>query len=111
MWFLTILSLIFSTLMTSGLPLILWEISWKDLSIIISNKTTEVEILNKFSYIINELGITENNLHEWAIQRVFICLGLGIATFISFIISFYLFYKIFKTETSKKYFNDKENNK
>lgn len=73
--------------LTFFLPKILWDIQWGDLIKIISNKD-EANILNEFSKLFQKLGLTSENLHSWAVQRVLICIGICLALIILFTVIF-----------------------
>lgn len=72
---------------TYFLPEIWWDITWGDIFKIISNKN-EAGIVNDFSKLLQKIGLTETNLHSWAIERLLICIGICIALIIFFTIIF-----------------------
>ncbi len=72
------------------LPYIWWEVTWKELFAIATNKTNSIEIINTITKITESLGITSNNLHSWAVERMFICIAIGIGLIITILIISYL---------------------
>lgn len=66
----------------SLLPNLWWNIAWVDLIEIVTNKTPTIDLANKLSKLAELLGITSNNLYNWAIERMFICIAIGITILI-----------------------------
>ena len=64
------------------LPYIWWELTWSDLFTIAINQTLSAQLANKITQLTEILGITSNNLQSWAIERIFICIAIGIGIFI-----------------------------
>lgn len=67
---------------TAYLPLLWWEITWPDLFYIVTNNSTEIQLTNTISKVLQGLGITENNLHSWAFERILICVSIAIGLII-----------------------------
>lgn len=64
------------------MPNIFWNITWDDLVTIVSGRDTSVNILNKLTELASRLGLTRTDLKTWAIERIFICIGIALAIFI-----------------------------
>ena len=92
MLFLYLLCLGGTIVFTYFLPEIWWEVSWGDIIKIISNNDKNVNFATDFSKLLQTLGISDTNLHTWAVERLLICLAIGIGL----IIVFTILYKLLK---------------
>ena len=70
------------------LPDIWWDVNWGTLFAIASNKTKDIQIINKISQIAESLGLTTKSIRTWAIERIFICIAIGLALIILICIIF-----------------------
>ena len=104
MTFLYIISLIGIFIFTAVLPILWWEIGWRQLLTIVFNKDQDAQMANELTKIMQAFGLTDKTLHSWAFERILICLGIMIVlvTFASVV-----YYKL-KHKTIKENENLKE---
>ena len=98
MLFIYLLCLAGTGVFTYFLPELWWEISWSDIFTIISKKNEGANFASDLTKILQELGITDTNLHTWAIERLLICLAIAIGL----IIFFTILYKLLKKKKKKQ---------
>lgn len=69
------------------LPTIIWSITWVDLIQILSaTYSQDGKKLELISQITKEFGLTQTSIREWALQKIFISLGIAIGVFIIILI-------------------------
>ena len=64
--------------LTFFMPELVYGLSWKDLITIAQDKDAET-----ISKLLQSLGITDTNVKQEALQRIFICIGIAIAILIA----------------------------
>lgn len=95
----TLISIIYSlaiiglAIFTYFLPELWWDIKWQTLITIINKSDPSTNTAAEISKVTQALGITENNLHSWAFERIMIVLAISISLFIIFTITHNILYK------------------
>lgn len=87
------LSIIGLAVFTYFLPELWWDIKWETLITIINKSDPSTNTATEISKVTQALGITENNLHSWAFERIMIILAISISLFIIFTITHNIIYK------------------
>lgn len=65
------------------LPSLVWSVTWGDLFKIISETNSGAgKTLNWLTEITKQLGINQSSIREWAFQKIFISIGIGVGAFI-----------------------------
>lgn len=79
---LNIFALFISSVFTYYLPSILWNFSWQEFISVLQNKENLTTAIKTLISYIQSADPTSNNISNWIITKLFLCVCIGLGTFI-----------------------------